>query len=258
MDNLDHRADDQQPGVAIRRLLPQLRHHHRGLHDTDPGGHVPVDCEAESCAKGHDDAPAEAQRDPGEVRRRQGAPGIRDHEGVQVGRGKPYWVLGSDDYPVPYLDRALPVDTSDSPIDSRELGRALRSPVHMGPVGARGRPVKQLVPVVGSGRPGPILASGPCGRVDVHHAEDDDDAQRRPEAAVDQPDDALDDAGDVRILHDDLPQRAGGLLDCFQRRRRGDAGLHNRLGSLEVPKPAKAPGRDRSGPRNRFYSGGDR
>ena len=52
-------------------------------------------------------------------------------------------------------------------------------------------------------------------------AEDDDQHNRRPQAAGTEPDDALDDADDVRLLLAAISQRAGALLDnieCYQYR----------------------------------------
>ena len=54
-------------------------------------------------------------------------------------------------------------------------------------------------------------------------------------------DDAVDDAADVRLLHNDVPQRARCILGDIQRRRRRNAGLHNRLGPSDEPEPAQAP-----------------
>ena len=66
------------------------------------------------------------------------------------------------------------------------------------------------------------------------HAEDDHNAIGGRPSGIDEPDDAVDDAADVRILHAELLQRPGGLLGDIERYRCGDSGVHNGVGPAEV------------------------
>ena len=93
----------------------------------------------------------------------------------------------------------------------------------------------EFLPLAGSGEAGPD-PHFPCfgGRLDVFHAEDDHHAGDGLETAVHQPHDAVDDAADVRILHDDVSGRAGVVLGDLQRCGHRDPGLRHRLGPAGV------------------------
>lgn len=93
---------------------------------------------------------------------------------------------------------------------------------------------------------GPVIA-GPdachagAGRpFHVGDSEDDHDAFGRPTAGADQQDDAVDDAVDVRLLHDHISQRVGGILDCLKRGRHRNTGIRHGLeadyGPAKIPR----------------------
>jgi len=85
--------------------------------------------------------------------------------------------------------------------------------------GSHSSAAKQGVPVVRSfgARPHKGYAS-PAGRgFDVGAAEDDGEPVDGPEADADEPDDAVDDACDVRVYHHTVPQWAGAVLGGVER-----------------------------------------
>ena len=112
--------------------------------------------------------------------------------------------------------------------------------------------------MAGPGLPGPKpyrpAASGR--RVDVADAEDDDDAVRERYSGIDQPDDAVDDAGDVWVLHTELPERAGAVLDRLQHHRSGDTGIRHRLGTAAEIDSGNSSKRCDPGSRRRARGGG--
>ena len=86
--------------------------------------------------------------------------------------------------------------------------------------------------MAGPGLARPLSAApDPGGRVYVAHAEDDHHAGSGPKASVHKPNDAMDDAADVRVLHNHVPQRFGTLLGGFKRGWDSDTGLCDGLGA---------------------------
>ena len=232
-----HRTDDQQPGAAVQHLLQQLWAEHHHLHPDHPRHHDPSDGEAEPPDKGDVRTSAKAQGDTGAPLEGPLATLSGDHEGLQGAGCEPARVPGPHVHPVSHLDRALPGGDPDASLSARESDRTVKAPLLLAPAGAPCDPPRQLLPVAGPRGQGPhsnrVASSGR--RFHVAHAEDDHDAERRPQAGIDQPNDALDDAADVWILHYDLPQWSCPVLDSIQRGRGGNPGFRHRLGASPVP-----------------------
>jgi len=74
----------------------------------------------------------------------------------------------------------------------------------------------------------------------VGHAEDDHDASGGCPSGVHESHDAVDDAVDVWVLHDNLSQRARDVLDRIQRCWDRNSGLRDRLGSFAQPVQTQA------------------
>lgn len=72
-------------------------------------------------------------------------------------------------------------------------------------------------------------------------SEDDYYAVGRSQAGVDEQDDAVDDAAHVRILHYNISQWAGCILDCLQRSWNNHSGICHGLDaayrSVKIPRP---------------------
>ena len=77
--------------------------------------------------------------------------------------------------------------------------------------------------------PGPAAAARR--RIDVRDAEDDPHGVGDTAAAVDQPDDVVDDAADVRLLYIELRGRSGNILDRLQYCWDSYPGIHYGLGA---------------------------
>ena len=143
---------------------------------------------------------------------------------------------GPNVHPDAHMDSAIPVHPAGPAIDSGQPGRLVRTPLLVASTSPRGCSSRELVPVAGPGISGYDPDSpGPGGRLYVRDAEDDHHADGRPAPEVHEPDDALDDAPHVRIFHDNVPKRTGPVLGHFQRRRRGNSRIRNRLGAPGVP-----------------------
>ena len=73
---------------------------------------------------------------------------------------------------------------------------------------------------------------------DVYHA------HIGSKAAIHEQYDAVDDAAHVRLLHDQLPQRAGAVLVRIEHHRDSDAVFCHRLGLSELQAEAEVAGAD--------------
>ena len=235
MERRNHRADDQQPGASIQYFLQQLRHQHSHLHPDHTGDHGSPDGEAKSSAQSDVGAPTKNEGDSGALLERQtaGVPG--NDEALQRAGRESARLPGADGHTVSNLDRALPGHTSNSTFDAREPRRPIQTSILMAPPGPPGDSAGELVPLAGPRQAGPDPCF-PCtgGSLNVFHAKDDHHAGGGPETAVHQPYDAVDDAADVRILHDDVSEWTGIVLGDLQRCRNCDPGLRHRLGSVGV------------------------
>ena len=248
MERSNHQADDQQPGAALLRLLQQLRHRHHRLHSGDSADYGASDDQAEPPDEGHELPFSKAQGDPGEVQRRPTASVPGDHEDLQGARSEPSGLPGAHVHSAPHLDRPLSGNNPDSAYDPREAIGPGEAPVLRSSAGTRSCPAGQQFPVAepGGARPFAYRLADPGRGVDVADAEDDHYAGDQRDPGVHEQDDAVDDAGDVRIFHPELPQRTGTLLDRFQRNRGNDTGPDYRLGAtgeVHTPGPRTRSGR---------------
>lgn len=138
-------------------------------------------------------------------------------------------------HPVSHLDRAVLGDQQDGPCAAREPGGALKVPLSLASSRERSNSPQQLVSVdkgPGATGPGPVGRAAPADssrRVHVLDAEDDGHAVRGPEAGLDQPDDAVDDAYIVRLFHASVFQRPGHLLGGLQYRWYDHSGVRHWL-----------------------------
>ena len=236
MERCHYRADDQQPGAPIQHFLQQLWHQHPHLHPDNPGDHDSPDGEAKSPAESDVGAPTKNEGDSGALLERPSAGVPGNNEALQRAGRESARLPGADVHTVSYLDRALPGHSSDSTLDTREPRRPIQTSLLMAPAGPPGDSAGELVPLAGPRQAGPDPRF-PCpgGSLHVFHAKDDHHAGGGPETAVHQPHDAVDDAADVRILHNDVSSRAGIVLGDLQRCRNRDPGLRHRMGSAAFP-----------------------
>ena len=237
MERGDHPPDDQQPRRPLPHLVLQLRRGDHPFYDRDPGNPGAPHDQAGQADEGDAGHPAQAQGHPGQVQERpaEGVPG--DDEALQRAGCEPVGLSGTNIHTVPHLDWPLPGGDPDPAIYPRAPGDPFQQ-VLLGPfTRARGRPAERALSVDGSGVAGPFAdhPAPPCRGVDVRIAKDDDDAVGVPAAGLYESHAAVDDAGDVRILHVEFPKRPGGLLGGFQRDRSGDTRFCHRLGSAEKP-----------------------
>ena len=141
----------------------------------------------------------------------------------------------ADVHTIPYLDRALPVRPPDATLNAGEPGRSIQAPVLVAASSAPGHSAGQRFPVAGPGRTGRYTPpSRPGGWLHVSHAEDDHHAVGGPQAGVHKPYDAMDDALDVRILHHDVSEWAGPILDNLQHSWCSDSRFRYRVGAAGV------------------------
>ena len=248
MERSHHQADDQQPGAALLRLLQQLRHRHHRLHSGDSADYGASDDQAEPPDEGHERPFSKTQGDPGEVQGRPTAHISGDHEDLQGAGSEPPGLPGAYVHSASYLDRPLSGYYRDSAYDSREALGPGEAPVLRSSAGTRSCPAGQQVPLAepGGARPFADRFADPGRGVDVADAEDDHHAGDQRDPGVHEQDDAVDDAGDVRIFHPELPKRTGTLLDHFQRNRGNDTGPNYRLGAtgeVYTPGPRTRSGR---------------
>lgn len=89
---------------------------------------------------------------------------------------------------------------------------------------------QQLIPVARPGAAGLTPRDArPRWRIHVPDAENYNHALGRPAPGANQPYDALDDADNVRLLHNYLPKRAGVVLGRVQLSRDDNTGVRNGL-----------------------------
>ena len=235
MERGHHRADDQQPGAAVLHFPQPVRHQHHRIHSDSARYYDPAVGETEPAAKGDERASAQAQGDTGALLQGPAAYLPGNHEALQAGGGKPVGLPGAHVHPVPYMDRAVPGASPDPTIDSGESSGPLGPPLLVASDCAPRNSSRQLFPVARSGKTGlHACFARPGGRLHVPHAEDDHHADAGPQAGVDKPHDALDDAVDVRLLHPAVPERSGAVLGGLQHRWCGDTGIHYRLGAHQI------------------------
>ena len=235
MERGHHRADDQQPGVAVLHFPQSVRHQHHRIHSHSASHHDPAVGETEPAAKGDERASAQTQRDTGTLLQGSTAYLPGNHEDLQAGGRKPVGLPGAHVHPVPYMDRAVPGTSPDPTVDSGESGGPLGPPLLVASDRAPDNPSRQLFPVARSGEARlHARYARPGGRLHVPHAEDDHHADAGPQAGVNKPHDAVDDAVDVRLLHPAVPKRSGAVLGGLKHRWCGDTGIHYRLGAHQV------------------------
>ncbi len=230
-----HQADDKQPGAAVQHFFQQLWPEHPRIHDSRAAGHVPADREAEPPVEGHVPDSTEGKGDTGALRQGPAADNAGDHADLQGERRESDRVSRPAGHTVPHLDRAVPSHSPDAAGRAGQAHRPVRPPLLLAATGARGYSVEQHVPVVGPGPAGPNAgAARACRSVHVSGSEDDVHTFGGPQAGVHQSYDVVDDAIDVRVLHDAVSKRIGYLLGSVQCRRRCNSGFCYRLGAGHV------------------------
>ena len=256
-----HPADDQRPGDPVQHIFRQPWDRHHYLYVIGPRGTDPPDGEAEPPAKGDDRLATQTQRGAGALRQGQTKDLPRDNEDLSRGGGKPHWMSRPHIRPVPRLDRSLSDDPSDGAIHTRQSGWAFSTPLLMAPSGAPCNPPGCLIPVARPGGTGqltvPNRSAGVGWRFHVGYAEDDDHAVRRLPAGVHKPNDAVDDAYYVRVLHHVVPKWAGPVLGGVQYGGHSDSRIRYGLGAHNVTDLTSSNTGAAAGPCTRGRRGGD-
>ena len=215
------RAHAERADIPVRDPGEQLWAEHHRVHHRGEDCDVPADAEADQRESGDVAVAAEDPGDPAEVREglAEGHPG--DDAAVQGRGGEPGRVPGADGRTAADLDRAVPVDHPGAAAEPGAAGRPFAEAVFMAAGGSHSGAAEQGFPVVRSVGAGPDEGDASvAGRgFDVGAAEDDGEPVHGPEADADEPDDAVDDAGDVRVHHHPVPQRPGVVLGGVQRDR---------------------------------------
>ena len=126
---------------------------------------------------------------------------------------------GADGRAAADLDRAVPVDNPGAAPEPGAAGGPFAEAVFVAAGRTHCGAAEQGVPVVRplGARSDEDHASVAGRGFDVGAAEDDGEPVHGPEADADEPDDAVDDASDVRVYHHPVPQRAGAVLGGIER-----------------------------------------
>ena len=142
-------------------------------------------------------------------------------------------------------------------VHPRKASRSGREAVLLAPDGPPGGAAGRHIPVDGprevlQRQPHSDAPAYPGRRLDVRHAEDDPHGGNVCPAAVDEPDDAVAHAVDVRFLHAELRGWTRAVLDRLKHRWHSNSGLHHWVGTArlagKLPASAGAGCDDRVGP----------
>ena len=228
----NHPADDKWAGAFVFVVVPELRDSDHRVHAAGSARSGSADCQAEPTDKGDDRASADDEGNPGAQQERQaeGVPG--NYAALPGAGGESARLPGADVHTVPDMDRAVPGYHPDGSFQPGKPRGAFETPLRVAAERTQRNSHQQQFSLDGPGASGPdsVRDAGSGRRVHVGHAEDDHHADGGRAAGFHEQDDALDDAGDVRVLHAELPERPCGLLGRVQRGRGGDTGLRDRLG----------------------------